>query len=182
MPWNGSGTFNRTDGTRTGATVWTQAKAASVKVVAAGHDTHDEDIVTGLENCLARDGQNQPSADINWGGYKITNLAEGTTRAGAATVSQIQDGVPKWGGSAGGDAHDLTITLAPAPTAYTAGMVVRFKFVNGPSDDDDMTLNINGLGTKILLNRTYGKPGTIPDDTLIVAVYDGTQFIMENVE
>jgi len=177
MPWNGSGTFNRTDGTRTGATVWTQAKAASVKVVAAGHDTHDEDIVTGLENCLARDGQNQPSADINWGGYKITNLAEGTTRAGAATVSQIQDALPNWGGTAGGSVNALTLTLAPAPTAYTAGMVIRF-ITSGANTDPAVTINVNGLGVKTISNSEGNDigVGNFANNELIEAVYDGTKF------
>lgn len=57
MPWNGSGQFNRTDGTRSGATTWNQAEGAAVDILSTDHDTHDEDIATGLENCLTVDAQ-----------------------------------------------------------------------------------------------------------------------------
>jgi hypothetical protein len=92
MSWNGSGVFSRTDGTRTGATVWAQAKAALVKIIAADHDTHDQDLATGINACLTKNGENSPSANINWGGFKITNLAAGTSSTDAARFGQIKIG------------------------------------------------------------------------------------------
>ena len=56
MAWDGSGNFSRTDGTRTGAEVWTEADAASVSILSADHDTHDQDLADGIENCLTIDG------------------------------------------------------------------------------------------------------------------------------
>ena len=68
------------------------------------------------------------------------------------------------------------VTLSPAPTAYTAGMVVRFKadLVNTGATD----LNVNSLGAKNLFTLD-GKEllaGQIPAGALIEATYDGTQF------
>lgn len=40
MGWS-SGTFTRTNGTYTGAAVWTSDAGAAVKITAVRHDTHD---------------------------------------------------------------------------------------------------------------------------------------------
>ena len=41
MPWNGSGTFNRTNGVYSGAEVWKQSAAAGRNVRADDADIHD---------------------------------------------------------------------------------------------------------------------------------------------
>ena len=78
MGWDGNGNFVRTDGTRTGANVFAQQKTADVNVNAALHDAHANDIATGLEACLNRDGENSPSTDIPMGSNAFTGLAAGT--------------------------------------------------------------------------------------------------------
>jgi len=70
MPWSG-GSFSRTDGTRTGSTVWAQAKAAAVKVISVDHDTHDQDFAAGIDNCLTKDGQNAATGAIDFNGNKL---------------------------------------------------------------------------------------------------------------
>lgn len=65
MPRNGTtGIFTRTDGTRTGTTVWTQAKNAAVRIVSGGHDTHDQDMATALNDALTQDNKIKPTADF----------------------------------------------------------------------------------------------------------------------
>lgn len=81
MPRNGTtGVYTRTDGTRTGTTVWTQAKNAGVKIVSTGHDTHDQDIATALNDCLTQDNKIKPSASF------IPN-ADGTLDLGSSAVT-----------------------------------------------------------------------------------------------
>ena len=65
MAFDGSGNFIRTDGARTGASVWEQARDANVLVNAPDADTHDEDIATGLENCITRNGENSAHPPIS---------------------------------------------------------------------------------------------------------------------
>lgn len=89
MPWNGSGGFTRNNGVDSGATVWTAAESAQRTINGLEHDTHDEDLADGLENCLTRDGQNSPTADIAFGSNKITGLADGTADTDAVTVGQM---------------------------------------------------------------------------------------------
>lgn len=73
MPFNGSGVYTRTDGTRTGATTWNKAKLAAAKINAADHDTHDEDLATAINGSLQKNGENAMTAALDLGGYKISN-------------------------------------------------------------------------------------------------------------
>lgn len=85
MPWNGSGLFTRLYN-------WTQDAAGGIKILASKHDAETNGIVAGLNNCLTLDGQNKPTANIDWNGKKITNLLAGTAATDAATVGQIVAG------------------------------------------------------------------------------------------
>jgi hypothetical protein len=88
MAWSG-GTYTRTNGVYTGASVWASDKAASVKIVAGRHDTHDQDLAQGINNCLAKDGQNSPVANINMGTFKFTNLGVGGNSGDSAAYQQL---------------------------------------------------------------------------------------------
>jgi hypothetical protein len=87
MAWSG-GVFTRTNGVYSGATVWAQDNAAAVKIVYGRHDTHDQDIAQGVNACLNKNGQNSPTASIDWGGFKITNMAVGSAVTDSATYGQ----------------------------------------------------------------------------------------------
>lgn len=73
MGWDGSGNFTRTNGVNTGSTTWTKDKNASTKITSARHDTHDQDLADGIDNCLTKDGQNAATGDIDMGGFLIRN-------------------------------------------------------------------------------------------------------------
>lgn len=92
MPFTGSSptkTFTRTDGTRTGTTVWQQAKAALVKILSAAHDTHDQDLADGINGSWQRDGSNQPTADLTMDTFKFTGLAKGTAAGHSVRLEQV---------------------------------------------------------------------------------------------
>ena len=88
MSWL-SGIFTRTNGTYTGATVWNQDRLAGTKVTSANHDTHDQDIATGINACLNKNGENSPTANVDWGGFKVTNLGAGTASSDATNYTQL---------------------------------------------------------------------------------------------
>lgn len=88
MAWS-SGTFTRTNGTYSGATVWNQDRLAGTKITSANHDTHDQDIATGINACLNKNGQNSPTANIDWGGFKITNHAVATASGQVVVYQQL---------------------------------------------------------------------------------------------
>lgn len=87
MPWGG-GTFTRFNGVFSGSLVWTNDKDAGTKITSAHHDTHDQDLAQGINACLNKNGQNSPTANIPWGGYKITGLSYGSADKDSATYGQ----------------------------------------------------------------------------------------------
>lgn len=79
---------------------------------------------------------------------------------------------PFWYGVDGGVADAYTLTLSPALTSYVDGTIVAFKATN--VNTGTSTLNVNGVGAKILYKRT-GKvlqAGDIAVDTIVVCRYD----------
>jgi hypothetical protein len=72
MPFNGSGTFNRLYS-------WIIDAANNVDISSSRTDAEMNGFAAGLTNCLTRDGQSPPSADIPWGGKRLTNLGAATT-------------------------------------------------------------------------------------------------------
>lgn len=179
MPWDGSGNFSRTDGTRTGSTVWDQAKTAVVRVNAADHDEHDQDLADGLELALLRDGQNAASDDINLGGNKIENLADGTADDDAATVGQLAgDTVFVPASGVGGTANATTLSgLANSPAAYVAGK--GYTFVVELENDDAVTLK-EGSKAAVSMRLANGEEfegGELEIGMVVTAIYNGTRFI-----
>lgn len=87
MAW-AAGTFTRTNGTYSGQYVWRQDSDAAVKIVYVRHDLHDYDIAQGINACINKNGQNSPTANIDWGGVKITNMANGSAAQDSATFAQ----------------------------------------------------------------------------------------------
>lgn len=51
------------------------------------------DIKSGFDNCILRDGTGRPNANINWNGYKITNLAAGTGATDAVNKEQMDSAI-----------------------------------------------------------------------------------------
>lgn len=67
MPFNGSGTFNRLYS-------WIVDAANGVDISSTRTDAEMNGFAAGLTNCITRDGQSPPSADLPMGGKKLTNL------------------------------------------------------------------------------------------------------------
>jgi len=113
-------------------------------------------------------------------GQVVTMMYDGTNmvyQGGKIKVSQ--DGAEIYAADAGGtDAY--AITLSPAPTAYTTGMVVRFKA--NTANTGTATLNVNSLGAKTIvkgLNTTLDT-GDILASQFLTVIYDGTNFVLQS--
>lgn len=89
MPWNLSGVFSRTNGANSGSTTWEQDRSAGVDITAARHDNHDQDLADGINNCLAKDGQNAATGDIDFNGFSLVLDADGDTKIGSTSDDQI---------------------------------------------------------------------------------------------
>src|SRR6188768_3610438 len=92
MSFGADGTFTRTNGINsTGKRVWQDDAAAGIKILDTRHDTHDQDLAEGLSQCLLRNGAGVPTANIPWGGFKITNLGNPTNPQDVATKYYVDN-------------------------------------------------------------------------------------------
>ena len=108
MAFNGSGTYNLPAGNPvvTGTTISSTTT-----------NTTNSDIATALTNCITRDGQSTPSANLPMNAKKLTGLAAGTSAGDSVRYEQIQyiNSVA----SAGTSGQVLTSAGTGAPTWTT---------------------------------------------------------------
>lgn len=80
MPFNGSGTYTLPAGNpvTTGTTISSTT-----------HNNTNSDIATALTNCLTRDGQSTPSANLPMNTKKLTGLAAGTANGDSVRYEQV---------------------------------------------------------------------------------------------
>lgn len=86
MPWTGQ-TFARLK-------TWVGDRNAGVKILADLHDTHDNDLATGITTCLRKDGGNAATANIPLGGFKTTGGGTATALGDGVSLVNKGDGTP----------------------------------------------------------------------------------------
>lgn len=133
------------------------------------------DIATEITNSLPRDGQAAPTANIPMGGYKLTNMGNGSARTDSASLGQIQDSAYLWLSSVSGS-DTITATVTPNATAYAAGQ--SFWFVAAGTNTGAVTININSIGAKSITKQgsTVLGAGDIVANAVYQITYDGTRF------
>jgi microcystin-dependent protein len=89
MPWT-AGVFNRANGD----TGWQDDAAALIPIAANRHDDQDNDFKNGINNCLVKDGSNTPTANLNLGGFRITNAAAAVNPTDYARYDQVTGVTP----------------------------------------------------------------------------------------
>jgi len=85
--WSG-GTYTKSNA---GTGGWTGDAVAGIAIDATRHDTQDNDFAAGINNCLTKDGQNSCTADLNFGGFRPSNVAGGSAAAPAYTANNDTD-------------------------------------------------------------------------------------------
>lgn len=88
MPWV-AGNYTKGNAVTGG---WVGDASNGIGIEAGRHDTQDNDFASGINNCLAKDGTNSATGDLNLGGKKLTNVAVGTASNDAITLAQAQSG------------------------------------------------------------------------------------------
>lgn len=136
-------------------------------------------------NPIQLDSQGRSPVDI-WivGRYARTFTSESTVPISsgittpivedAVPASGFQSGTTNWGGTAGGTATALTLTLAPAITAYGDGLPIRFRVAT--DNTGAATLNVNSVGAKSIVkyNGTGLAGGELQANDVHTAVFDST--------
>lgn len=173
MPFNGSGTFTRNYS-------WVNDANNGIDIDATRMDTDTNDITgNGLSNCITRDGQSVPTANLPMGNFRHTGITSGTARTQYASIAQLQDGGTLFGGTSSGT-NTITFNLTPAITAYVAGQI--YSFIAGNACTGASTLNINGVGAVAITK--FGTTPIVANDILATGIcfveYDGTEFQLLN--
>ena len=117
MPFNGSGTFLRVRN-------WVNNATAGIRIRADFHDSEDDNLASGLSQCITRDGQTTITGNLPMSGFRHTGVGEATQLTQYARYDQMSSGKSNWKASTGtGDAiiaaYDVpTITLADGQLFY----------------------------------------------------------------
>lgn len=170
MPRNGAGSFTRT-------VDYTTDRDNGIRIDATRHDGEMDDVAAEITNSLPRDGQAAPTANIPFGGFKITGYGTGSApnaRTDVPIVSQVQDGSFVTG-TVGGTADAITLTPTPAITAYTT--LGKFRFKASGDNTTTATLAISGLAAKTIKKLFNGalsnlEAGDIESSSIVEVVYE----------
>lgn len=182
MPWIGSSpnqTASRTDGTRTGSSVFADQKTANVKIRADFLDVHANDIVDMIDACVKLDGGNI-NAQIPLNGNSFDDVGDAAARDEYASAGQVQDSALISATTSSNDT--ITASLTPAITAYVTGGLYVLKA--GGTNTGTATLNLNSVGAKSIKKGKAGSlnlsAGDFAAGRMGLFAYDGTNMQLLN--
>lgn len=163
------------NGTFTGLYNWEDDQANGIKIRADRHKAQDDTFITGINTCLTKDGQNNPTANLPMATYRHTGVGNAVDRTNYLAMGQFQDNGGKYFVTTG-SSNAYILTPSPAITAYAAGQsfYINASFGNTGA----ATINVNGLGAKAITKNgtTALASGDIASGSIYEIVYDGTQF------
>lgn len=132
MPFSGSApnkTYSRNTGLYTGSTAWVDTDNAGRGIVPADFDTHDQDMAAAINTSWQRNGDNKPTANLDLGGFRLTNSGEPSDSSDLATKNYVD--------ATAAGAVNFTVRAAS-----TANGTLATDFDNG-SSFDGLTLATN---------------------------------------
>ena len=145
MARNGSGTMILDNGVHQGSTAFEQDRDAGTNILATRVDYAMQDMCNALTGSIATDGQSVVTANIPFGGFKATNLANGTASTDAATINNMQRQTGIYCGTAGGTASAITLSPSPSISAYADGMIFNFLPAFDSATLTACTVAVSGL-------------------------------------
>lgn len=83
--FDGNGTYNRFYN-------WTQDASNSVPITASRFDTEHNGFAAALTNCITRDGQGKPTANIDMNAHRLMGLADAVNTNDAVSLSFLNGG------------------------------------------------------------------------------------------
>lgn len=170
--WSGSGVFTKTYS-------WVADAANGIKIRADRHDTNDTDFTNGINNCLTKDGQNVPTANLPMGTFKHTGVGDATARTQYVTMGQYQDNDTVFMITTG-TVNAYVATPSPAITAYSTGQ--KFNFKISDTNTGSSTVNVSAIGTKSIRKQgdLHLDKADLVADRIYEFIYDGTNFQVLN--
>ena len=102
MTWS-TGSFTRIHS-------WAADAAAGIDILASRMDQEDDNLAAGIDNCLAKDGQNSPTDSLPMAGNRHTGVGIGQDHTDYPTCNQVQNNQFNWGGTSTGSANAYVLT------------------------------------------------------------------------
>lgn len=158
MPFNGSGVYSL-------PLDWNLDAANGIPITSSRMMTQQNDQSGAFNNCVTRDGQGSPSANIPWNNHKITGLAAATTAGDALSWG----GAGVVGGLVGTTTNDNAATgylgeyvtstvIAGGAVSLTTGVAANITSVSLTAGDWDLSGNVVIIdsGTGTLFTQVFG--------------------------
>lgn len=174
MGWDGGGAVNLSQDFIADAL----AGPPLSKISSAKMDDVLEDLATAIEATLNRNGENAIAANINWGGFRITNLGAATAATDAPRARQVAENALQYGGTTGGAANAYTVTQGFL-TTLVAG--TRLLCLANHTNSGASTLTVNG-GSAYTIHQKDGS-SNIPANAIVSGyyfevVFTGASFVL----
>jgi hypothetical protein len=155
MPWNGSGIFTR-------GYSWVNDASNAIPITASRMDADTNDIVSnGLNNCITRDGQGGPTANLPMNGFRHTGASNGVAASDYATMGQIAGfaplASPTFTGVPTVPTPGVTSnTTQIANTAYVKNNLVNYALLAGSTFTGAVSINETSSQFNLSLFNTGG--------------------------
>lgn len=173
MAWDGSGGFDRIHN-------WVTDASGAIDITASRMDAEDDGFATGLENCVTRDGQNSPSADLPMGTYKHTGVGNAAALTSYASAGQVAKNALHYAtlSSSGTDTYVGTLPISPG--SYQAGG--RYQFISNYANTGECSVNFNGIGAGNIKLPNGSDPydNAILSGQIVDLIHSGGNFILLN--
>lgn len=154
MPFNGSGTFNRIYS-------WVTDDANGIPITASRMDTDTNDITAnGLSDCITRDGQSLPTANLPMGNFRHTSVGNAVARTDYLATGQFQDIGPIFS-VATNTANALQAAFAPTITVLADGMRIYVRALLGNTTTTP-TLKVDSTSA-VTITKDGGQPLAVGD-------------------
>jgi hypothetical protein len=156
---------------------WASDRDSGVNIDADRMDAEFDSYQTAINNRIDKDGSLAMTGNLNLGSQKIVSMAAGSSGTDAVNMNQLRDNASGYAVDSGA-ADAYVVTLSPAPSGYTAGMLVAVKIGSGNTNTGASTINVNGLGVKSIKKHSDVDPdaGDIEQNGIYELRYDGTNF------
>jgi hypothetical protein len=170
MAFNGSGTFNRLYN-------WVNDRDNNIKILASKMDQEMDGFATGLSNCITRNGESAIISNISLNNYKLTGLANGSSRTDSINIGQVQDGTYTYLGLTNGSADAYTLAPSTTITSYLSShrFAVKIHATNATTTPYlQISAIVNPTTTAVIkkLSETKAEIAVEASDLLADGIYD----------
>ncbi len=182
MPWIGAN-FSRTTGPSpqyTGPNAWQQEEANGYDILSVRADFHDQDLATGIDACLNKNGNNTMTANLSMGGNKIVGVDDGTADTDAVSKQQLDSAISNISQvPIDGTTGQVLISDGGVDYSWSSSFLVTGNSVWGGNVVDGSGIQFGGAAGISAINAT--DPTGVDSKILIITALAGVWSIAGNI-